>query len=240
MAFIDNALVGRLLGDLAERLRPVCAMPINATTLGTQTLRQPSSQQQATAKPAHHSKSSFWHELIATVASAAGVNPNLAVGVANQESGLNPQALNQSSGAVGMMQLMPGTAAALGVNPHDVMGNIQGGIRYLREQLANFGDEAKALAAYNWGPHHVTQAVERWGANWLSHAPSETQHYVSSILAQTGGNGSSGLTAAAPHGASSSAAVPSASTSHLSPTAAAEVANLRSALDAYLLSEVLS
>lgn len=215
-------------------------MPIDATTLGTQALQQTSSQQQATAKPAHHSKSSFWHELIATIATAAGVNPSLAVGVANQESGLNPQAVNKSSGAVGMMQLMPGTAAALGVNPHDVTQNIQGGIHYLRQQLANFGDEAKALAAYNWGPQHVTQAVERWGANWLSHAPAETQHYVSSIMASSGISGSSGLTAAALSGGSSSPAVSSPSASHLSPSTAAQVANLRSALDAYLLSEVLS
>jgi soluble lytic murein transglycosylase-like protein len=215
-------------------------MPIDATTLGTQALQQPSSQQQTQAQPSTHHKNSFWHELIANIASAAGVDPNLAVGVATQESDLNPKAVNHSSGAVGMMQLMPGTAAALGVNPHDVMGNIQGGIRYLREQLANFGDEAKALAAYNWGPNHVTQAVERWGADWLSHAPSETQHYVSSILARTGVGGSSGLTAAALTGGSTSAAASSTSAGHLNPGLAAEAANLKSALDAYLLSEVLS
>jgi len=213
-------------------------MPVDATTLGVQALQQPSSQRQA--QPQAHSKTSFWHELIANIASAAGIDPNLAVGVAAQESGLNPHAVNPSSGAVGMMQLMPGTAAALGVNPHDVMANIQGGIRYLREQLANFGDEAKALAAYNWGPQHVIQAVEHWGADWLSHAPSETQHYVSSILDRTGASGSSGLTAAALSGGSSTATPASASTTPLNPALVAEVANLRSALDAYLLSEVLS
>ena len=219
-------------------------MPIDATNLGAQTLQQPSSQQQASPQPPARSKTSFWHELIAQAASAVGVNPDLAVSVANQESGLNPRAVNQSSGAVGIMQLMPGTAAALGVNPHDVMGNIQGGIHYLREQLANFGDEAKALAAYNWGPQHVAQAVDRWGADWLSHAPSETQHYVSSIMARAGISGSSGLTAAALNGtsspASSPAAVSSPSASPLNPNLALEAANLKSALDAYLLSEVLS
>ena len=91
-------------------------MPIDATTLATQT--------------AQHSKSSFWHELISQIASVAGVNPKLGVSVAKQESGLNPQAVNSSSGAIGMMQLMPGTAAALGVNPHDVTQNIQGGIHH--------------------------------------------------------------------------------------------------------------
>jgi soluble lytic murein transglycosylase-like protein len=214
-------------------------MPIDATTLGTQAAQQPN-QQQTTTQPANHSKSSFWHELISQIASVAGVNPKLAVSVAKHESGLNPQAVNSSSGAIGMMQLMPGTAAALGVNPHDVTQNIQGGIHYLRQQLTNFGDEAKALAAYNWGPQHVVQAVERWGANWLSHAPAETQHYVSSIMANAGISTSSGLTTPAPTASSSSAAVSSAAPSHLSPTVAAEVANLRSALDAYLLTEVLS
>ncbi len=213
-------------------------MPIDAITLATQAAQQPN-QQQTTTQPAHHSKSSFWHELISQIASVAGVNPNLAVSVANQESGLNPQAVNPSSGAVGMMQLMPGTAAALGVNPHDVIQNIQGGIRYLREQLANFGDEAKALAAYNWGPQHVVQAVDRWGADWLNHAPAETQHYVSSIMTRAGIGASSGLTAAALSGGPSSPAS-SSSTSHLSSSVAVEVANLRSALDAYLLTEVLS
>jgi len=200
-------------------------MPIDATTLATQAVQQPD-QQQTTAQQPAHSKSSFWHELVSKIASVAGVNPDLAVSVAQQESGLNPQAVNASSGAIGMMQLMPGTAAALGVN--------------LREQLANFGDEAKALAAYNWGPQHVVQAVDRWGVNWLNHAPAETQHYVSSIMARAGIGASSGLTAAALNASSSSAAVSSPSTSHLSPTVAAEIANLRSALDAYLLTEVLS
>jgi soluble lytic murein transglycosylase-like protein len=218
---------------------PFVKMPIDAITVATQAAQQPN-QQQTTTQPKHHAKSSFWHELISTIASAAGVNPNLAVSVAKQESGLNPQAVNSSSGAIGMMQLMPGTAAALGVNPHDVTQNIQGGIHYLRQQLNNFGDEAKALAAYNWGPQHVVQAVERWGANWLSHAPAETQHYVSSIMANAGIGASSGLTTAALSASSSSAAVSSPSTSHLSPTTAAAVANLRSALDAYLLTEVLS
>ncbi len=213
-------------------------MPIDATTLATQAAQQPN-QQQAAAQPSAHSKGSFWRELIGQVASAAGVNPDLAVSVAKQESGLNPQAVNPSSGAVGMMQLMPGTAEALGVNPHDVMGNIQGGIHYLREQLANFGDEAKALAAYNWGPQHVIQAVERWGTDWLSHAPTETQRYVSSILSKAGVNGSSGLTDPLSTGSSSSAAS-SPSASPLSPGVVAEIANLRSALDAYLLTEVLS
>ena len=213
-------------------------MSLDETILRTNAPR-PALSQQPQAHLQTHAKSSFWQELIAKVAAEAGIDPHLAVGVAAQESGLNPHAVNHSSGAVGIMQLMPGTAAALGVNPHDVVGNIHGGIKYLRQQLTHFGDQAKALAAYNWGPHHVDQAVERWGAQWLSHAPSETQHYVSSIMAGAGMNASPGLTVQ-PVKDSASAAVSSTSINHLNPGAAAEVANLRLALAAYLLAEDLS
>jgi len=183
----------------------------------------------ASAAPAQ-SKASFWQELIGHVASMAGINPNLAVSVAAQESGMNPNALNPASGAVGLMQLMPGTAAALGVNPHDAMSNVVGGVRYLREQLASFGDEVKALAAYNWGPRHVAEAVERWGSDWLSHAPLETQRYVASILSRTSTAGSAEI----------GPDITSASPSHPPASAlAAQAASLRAALDAYLLSEVL-
>jgi len=178
------------------------------------------------------------------VAAAAGIDPKLAVGVAAQESGLDPDALNRSSGAVGMMQLMPSTAAALGVNPHDVLANIKGGVRYPREQLQNFGDKAKALAAYNWGPRHVADAVEKWGSDWLSHAPGETQHYVASILAKTGSTDSSGnMSNATPIGGQpTQESVPSASSgssTHFNPALVAEAINLRSAMNAYLLSEIL-
>jgi hypothetical protein len=213
-------------------------MPIDVKNLETHAVRSASGLQQLQSRQPDHSKTSFWQELIAHGATEAGIDPNLAVSVATQESGLNPHAVNQSSGAVGIMQLMPRTAAALGVNPDDVAGNIQGGIRYLRDQLSHFGDKAKALAAYNWGPHHVTQAVERWGADWLSHAPNETQHYVSSVMGREGANGSSGLTAAGLNEHSSSAAVSSSSTSHLNPLVVAEIAFLRSALDADLASDV--
>ena len=186
-----------------------------------------------------HEKTSFWHELIAHVASLAGISPSLAVGVAAHESGLNPAAINPSSGALGMMQLMPQTAAALGVDPRDAIGNIVGGVSYLREQLAHFGDEAKALAAYNWGPRHVEEAVERWGADWLSHAPSETQHYVTSILASAGRSAAAGLDPGAAEQLLSKVLGSSSSPPRVDPAVAAQVSSIRTALAAYLLSEVL-
>ena len=199
---------------------------LTGTLQATEAVQKPAHQPPAQAQH----KTSFWHELISQVASLAGINPNLAVSVAAQESGMNPNAVNPTSGAVGMMQLMPGTAAALGVNPHDVMGNIVGGVRYLREQLASFGDEVKALAAYNWGPRHVTDAVERWGSDWLSHAPLETQRYVASILSRTSTAGTAEI---------GPAATPASSPHPPAPALAAQAASLRSLLDAYLLSEVL-
>jgi len=113
----------------------------------------------------------------------AGVDPRLALEVAIQESNLNPNALSPA-GAIGVMQLEPDTAAALGVDPTDVGQNIQGGVTYLKQQLNRFGDVALALAAYNWGPEAVAKALSAWGAGWLAHAPAETQNYVATILSR--------------------------------------------------------
>jgi len=213
-------------------------MALEIVTAPSQQASQPSSEaKQAPASASGHT--SFWHELIAHVASLAGISPSLALGVANRESGLNPRAVNPSSGALGMMQLMPQTAAALGVDPHDAVGNIVGGVRYLQEQLAHFGDEAKALAAYNWGPRHVEEAVERWGANWLSHAPGETQRYVTSILASAGTGAAAGLDPGAAEQLLSKVLGSSSSPGRPDPAVAAQASSIRSALAAYLLSEVL-
>ncbi len=193
----------------------------------------------ATPSASSSSTKSFWQELVGEIASRAGISPELAIGVARQESGLNPGAVNASSGARGLMQLMPGTAADLGVDPDNVLGNVLGGVHYLRDQLSTFGDNAKALAAYNWGPHHVTEAIERWGADWLSHAPRETQEYVTSILSRMGSSAQSIVTEnLTPSQASSPLPGPHTVPSSGAATAAA-VASIRSALTAYLLSEIL-
>lgn len=113
-----------------------------------------------------------------------GVDPQLAIEVASAESQLNQNAVS-SAGAIGIFQLEPATAAALGVNPYDVTQNIHGGISYLRQMLAQFGDPALALAAYNWGPGHLANAIAAYGARWPAiapHAPAETQNYVAKIL----------------------------------------------------------
>jgi len=90
-----------------------------------------------------------------------------------QESGWNPRAKSHK-GALGLAQLMPGTAQLLGVNPHDPKQNLEGGARYLSWQYRKFKSWRLALAAYNAGP----EAVERHGG-----VPpyKETQNYVKVI-----------------------------------------------------------
>lgn len=108
------------------------------------------------------------------VAARHGVSPGLMLRVMHQESRGNPRAVS-SKGARGPMQLMPGTASELGVDADNPYQNIEGGARYLKQQLDAFGgDERLALAAYNAGPG----AVRKHGG-----VPpyAETQDYVLKI-----------------------------------------------------------
>lgn len=121
-------------------------------------------------------------QLVMDAAVSYGVDPRLALELAIQESGLS-QVVRSGAGAIGVMQLMPDTAAWLGVDPYDVHQNIAGGVRYLGMMLNQFGDAAAALAAYNWGPGNVDRAMDRYGAGWLAYAPAETQNHVARIMA---------------------------------------------------------
>ena len=115
-----------------------------------------------------------------------GVAGNLALAVAQQESGLIPQA-SSPVGAIGIFQLMPATAAWLGVDPWDWQQNVDGGVRYLKYLLDKFGTDLHVvLAAYNWGEGNVSQAIKNYGANWLTFAPLETRNYVGTITASLG------------------------------------------------------
>jgi soluble lytic murein transglycosylase-like protein len=115
-------------------------------------------------------------ELINSAAQKYGLDPALLKALIRQESNFNPNA-QSPAGAQGLTQLMPGTAAALGVtNPLDPAQAIDGGAKYLAQQLKAFdGDVRKALAAYNAGPG----AVQRYGG-----VPpyAETQNYVRAVL----------------------------------------------------------
>ena len=115
------------------------------------------------------------NSLIKEAAARYQVDPRLVAAVAQTESGGNQEAVSPA-GAVGIMQLMPETAAGLGVNPYDKRQNIEGGAKYLRQMMDTFGgDVQKAVAAYNAGP----QAVKEYNG-----IPPyrETQDYVNKVL----------------------------------------------------------
>ncbi len=117
-----------------------------------------------------------YEPLIAQAAARNGIDPAILHGLIEQESGFDPAA-HSSAGALGLTQLMPGTAASLGVaEPLDPAQSIEGGARYLSGLLQQFGgNTADALAAYNAGPG----AVQRFGG--VPPYP-ETQQYVAKVL----------------------------------------------------------
>ena len=115
-------------------------------------------------------------KVIEKYAQQYGVDQDLVWAVIRQESGFHAQAVSPK-GAMGLMQLMPGTAAMLGVSDaFDVEQNIAGGIKYLERCLSQFNqDVSLALAAYNAGPDNV---VKYQGCPPFA----ETRHYVASVL----------------------------------------------------------
>ena len=114
-------------------------------------------------------------EMVRQAALRNGLPPGFADSVARVESGCRPDALSRK-GAIGVMQLMPGTAAVLQVDPHDVEQNIEAGVRHLRELLVRYnGDARLALAAYNAGPGAVAKH------NGIPPYP-ETRTYVDKVL----------------------------------------------------------
>ncbi|WP_425594534.1 lytic transglycosylase domain-containing protein [Qipengyuania mesophila] len=112
---------------------------------------------------------------VAELAARFDLSPTLIEALVWQESRWRANAVSPV-GARGLAQLMPGTARDLGVDPDDPFANLEGGARYLREQLDRFdGDLEKALAAYNAGPGRVLQAG---GIPRIR----ETQTYVAAIM----------------------------------------------------------
>jgi hypothetical protein len=117
--------------------------------------------------------------VIAThIAAKYQIPPNLFLSLVSHESSFNPDA-RSPAGAVGYTQLMPHTAAGLGVNPADPVQNLEGGAKYLRQQYDHFHDWGLALAAYNAGPAAV---IKHGGIPPYA----ETQAYVRNIMADAG------------------------------------------------------
>lgn len=104
--------------------------------------------------------------IVWSAAKESGVPAELIAAVVHVESRWRAGAVS-TAGAIGLMQLMPATAASLSVNPWEPGQNVEGGARYLRAMLDHFGSTAVALAAYNAGP-----------ATW----PPETMAYVQAVM----------------------------------------------------------
>ncbi|MCU0824946.1 MAG: lytic transglycosylase domain-containing protein [Leptospira sp.] len=140
------------------------AIPWNPSSLKDQDLKQKN----------EGSKSSEILETIERIATEQGIDPKLVKAIVKAESNFKPNAVSPK-GAMGLMQLMPKTAEALGVeepfNPED---NITGGVTYLKSLFREFKDPTKAIAAYNAGPG----AVRKYGA-----VPPyrETKEYVEKV-----------------------------------------------------------
>jgi soluble lytic murein transglycosylase-like protein len=130
----------------------------------------------AASPAAETSQTSQYDGLIEQAALRNGIDPAVLHGLIEQESGFDPNSTS-SAGAIGLTQLMPGTASSLGVaNPLDPAESIEGGARYLKQMMNDFGgNTSDALAAYNAGPGAVTQygGVPPY---------AETQSYVSKVL----------------------------------------------------------
>ena len=121
------------------------------------------------------------------------VRPALAHAIVRHESNYDPTAVSPK-GAIGPMQLMPGTAKDMGVDdPKDPTQNVRGGTRYFAQMLTKYGgNEALALAAYNWGPGNVDKVNGD-----ITKMPAETQAYVKNVLgtAASGQRGPAGTQA---------------------------------------------
>lgn len=124
-------------------------------------------------------------QAILYASSLYGVDPLLVAAIMKNESGFDIGVENSSAGAIGLMQLMPDTAATVGVNPYDPLQNVIGGAACLRLMLDAFADGSEygvayAIAAYNAGPN----AVRKYGG-----CPPfrETIAYVNNVAASYNG-----------------------------------------------------
>jgi len=156
----------------------LAALALSATAAGAQVFEMADGALRRVDAARPRPPSTAPRALAAEVEAAAarhGLAPELIDAVARQESGYRASAVSRA-GAVGVMQLMPATARALGVDPRNPVANLNGGAAYLKAQLVRFdGRIDLALAAYNAGP----EAVRRHGG-----VPPyrETRAYVAATL----------------------------------------------------------
>ena len=121
---------------------------------------------------------------LSAVSQKYGIPQHMLYSVWAQESRKGNMKKSSPAGAKGHFQFMPGTAKAYGISGRewDFDASSDAAARYFQWLLKHYnGDHNKALAAYNWGNGNLDKAIKRYGNDWLSHAPKETQGYVNSI-----------------------------------------------------------
>ena len=121
---------------------------------------------------------------LSAVSQKYGIPQHMLYSVWAQESRKGNMKKSSAAGAKGHFQFMPGTAKAYGISGRewDFDASSDAAARYFQWLLKHYnGDHNKALAAYNWGNGNLDKAIKRYGNDWLSHAPKETQGYVNSI-----------------------------------------------------------
>lgn len=169
---VDAIVSGQTLGEAG------------GTTLATPAPTAPTQPGAPTTTAAPRSGQSVIDTALADNSRLFNVRLALLHGIARHESNYNAEAkgpvTKSGERAEGVMQLMPGTARDMGVeNTMDAQQNIRGGTRYFAQLLSKYnGNEALALAAYNWGPGNV----DKVGGD-LTKMPAETQAYVKNVLA---------------------------------------------------------
>ena len=180
---IDDILSGRISQKALDTARRMIAVGMGreeaSNYLDSQYMRATAAREARAVPPVDvpDVAPSAFDELIDRYASLHQVNAAIVRAIIGTESGFNPTS-RSPAGAIGLMQLMPATARALGVDPFVPEQNIEGGVRYFSEQLKAFGGIELALIAYNAGPgfaqRYATGQVALYG---------ETRAYVKKILA---------------------------------------------------------
>ncbi len=171
--------LGSILGtqsNLTSQYRSLIRPPVPGALAGQPRRPQRLEADDLAGMPGYSGANGAFQDMARAAARRHSIPEALFLRLVVTESNFRPTA-KSSKGAIGLAQLMPHTAALLGVNPHDPRQNLDGGARYLRQQYLKFGDWRLALAAYNAGP----AAVERYRG-----VPpyAETRNYVRLILGQ--------------------------------------------------------